>query len=348
MRKLISATISFIFIATSVVSQNTEETTIGSVYPNLENQIKITPNNSKLVCDTVISFSTPEDWPSGLAWDGNFLWASGYNKPFIFKMDVLGNVLDSIPSPTLNSAHGGGLEFDGTYLWVVVEEDGILYKVDTNTGSVLQQIILPTSGSFGSNNLGIAFDGQYLWNTHSNDNFLYKIDPSNGQVLASIPTLYSMIAIEWINGKLYGVNSFFNPTPYLYEIDTLTGQLVDSVDWCLNLTSDLTWDGNSLWAMTTIGFLRIHKMGSSLPISIVENSSEFIENSVLLYPNPTQDIVLVETKNIIDVSLTNIRGKDIPIILNGNKIDLSKLLHGVYFLSIINDNGLVVKKVIKQ
>jgi glutamine cyclotransferase len=340
--------ISFLLITASTVAQNLEEKTIGSfIFAHKGKQIKGNYNNSKLICDTIISFSTPEDFPSGLTWDGNYLWASGYNKAFIYKMDTLGNILDSIPSPTANVSHGGGLEFDGTYLWVVVEEDGILYKMDITTGSVLQQFTLPSSGPLvGPNNLGITFDGQYLWNTHSNDNFLYKIDPSNGQVLASIPTLYSMIGIEWINGKLYGVNSFFNPTPYLYEINTVTGQLVDSINWCLNLTSDLTWDGNNLWAMTTLGYLRIHKMGSSLPVSTNENN--LIDNSVEVFPNPVYEKITIRINKLSSVKLVNSKGQNIQITLVDNEINLSELPKGIYFLSIINNDELVVKKVIKQ
>ncbi len=76
----------------------------------------------------------------------------------------------------------------------------------------------------------------------------------------------------------------------------------------------------------------------------------FDKTKVNIYPNPTSSYINIETSNLISgLILNDINGKSLDVSLIDNKIDLSNLQSGVYFLKVNFDSGSeVVKKIIKQ
>jgi len=96
----------------------------------------------------------------------------------------------------------------------------------------------------------------------------------------------------------------------------------------------------------TRGEVSWHKNeGTSL--SIEENS---ISSSFVVYPNPSNDIINISSKkNISQIIIYNEKGQSIFSLLNKDKIDISNLNKGLYFLKIIDKNGFVsIKKIIKE
>ncbi len=124
----------------------------------------------------------------GLAFDGTYLWASSdYHSDYIFKFDLSGNKIDSIPNPA--GDYSGGMTFDGEHLWVSMYYPNTqpnLFRVDTATGTVVSSIPSP-----GLQPQGLAWDGAYLWvSMDDNDGDperVWKLDPSNGDTLLSFP-----------------------------------------------------------------------------------------------------------------------------------------------------------------
>ncbi|TXD80700.1 T9SS type A sorting domain-containing protein [Subsaximicrobium wynnwilliamsii] len=82
-------------------------------------------------------------------------------------------------------------------------------------------------------------------------------------------------------------------------------------------------------------------------LSIEEN--EF-ESQFNIYPNPTSDYIHIESKfNIALLTVYNQKGQLILENKNENKINISKLNEGLYFLKIIDKNGYIqTKKIIKN
>jgi len=77
-------------------------------------------------------------------------------------------------------------------------------------------------------------------------------------------------------------------------------------------------------------------------------------NIISLYPNPANTLVTIETNTFIKestVSIFNINGQELitqPIAGKKTQINISKLESGVYFIKVANENGVCVKKIIKE
>ena len=77
------------------------------------------------------------------------------------------------------------------------------------------------------------------------------------------------------------------------------------------------------------------------------NARRFLDNDIVIYPNPTKDILNIETRLDIEVELYNMTGGAI-VIGNIKKIDLSDYPDGIYNLIIRYDKIVINKKIIKQ
>jgi hypothetical protein len=83
--------------------------------------------------------------------------------------------------------------------------------------------------------------------------------------------------------------------------------------------------------------------GSGIDVSEIENSN------FKVYPNPTKGILYLEgLEKISNVNLYDILGNKVEIKISKDKIYLSKLSSGVYFLNYTNGDVKMIKKIIKQ
>ena len=69
---------------------------------------------------------------------------------------------------------------------------------------------------------------------------------------------------------------------------------------------------------------------------------------IIVYPNPTKDIITIETRLDIEVELYDIMGKKVISESNVKRLDLSKLPNGIYNMVILYNSSRYSKKVIKQ
>jgi hypothetical protein len=74
------------------------------------------------------------------------------------------------------------------------------------------------------------------------------------------------------------------------------------------------------------------------------------KEEIRLFPNPTSGTVNIELKaNFREAFLFGCEGKKIPVILNNNQLDLSRLENGVYIVQCVDQNGnRSSHKIIKQ
>lgn len=87
-------------------------------------------------------------------------------------------------------------------------------------------------------------------------------------------------------------------------------------------------------------------------IAVLSNES-FTADSITIYPNPSNDFINIEVgqneSNIESLTITDVLGKKVYQSKFQNKINLSNLNQGVYFLTLTsNDNQKVVKRIIKE
>ena len=136
--------------------------------------ILISPSSFQ-TCDVSGPYNSPGPKPSGLAFDGTYLWNADYTDDKIYKLDTSGYIIDSFDSP---GPYPSGLAFDGTYLWNADYLDDKIYKLDTS-GNIIDSFDSP-----GIAPMGLTFDGIYLWNADLGDDKIYKLDTS-GNIIDS-------------------------------------------------------------------------------------------------------------------------------------------------------------------
>jgi hypothetical protein len=71
------------------------------------------------------------------------------------------------------------------------------------------------------------------------------------------------------------------------------------------------------------------------------------DNEVLIYPNPSTDIINIISKNDIKINVTNLFGEILLTIENEKIIDLSSFSNGLYIFNITYNNVKIQHKVIK-
>jgi hypothetical protein len=111
-----------------------------------------------------------------MAWDGTHLWV-GEESGRIYQMTLTGDTVRSIPSPVYYPYDPRGLAFDGHDLWVGYQSSGLIYKVDTINGAILETFSAPGVVPGWRFQQGLACDGVYLWSTIGGDaQMIYQID----------------------------------------------------------------------------------------------------------------------------------------------------------------------------
>jgi len=88
----------------------------------------------------------------------------------------------------------------------------------------------------------------------------------------------------------------------------------------------------------------------TIPISTNGNVEEISKKQIKLFPNPATDIIRLDTGNyqFEYVGIRDIQGKTYPVSIENNRINVSFLPTGTYFLQLKNEKNQVVKEFIKK
>ena len=253
------------------------------------------------MCDSELFFDS-EYWPSGIAYDGERIWVNGFTSGETYVYDVNGNQLDTLITPF---GFLSGMTIVKDTLWMVVEQSGILNKLNKNTGEFYASYTLPliASNTIDPNHFGLTYDGGNLWVSEysgdiGEDSYIYKISPVDGSPLDSIAINHSSILpIFFIGTNLYGIESI---DKNLYQIDTETGAIEFIDKWCVNLTYDVFYDqckGLIATGTESYGVYKINDVGIlELPPTIIE--VELCEGEIYKGVPYFESITLVDTFEI--------------------------------------------------
>lgn len=309
-------------------------------------------NNSSLTCDTIFSFSSNAPWIGGLAFDGSCLWLSSNVVPYIYKYNLSGTKLDSMLIPAVNANYySGDLEMAGNTLLFSRENDGILYKIDPVSKTILSQFNLPHFGHNDPNDWGLAYDGTYLWHSAYNpgvniNSVIYKLDFNNGTVLDSfIIGGVIILPIKFIDGILCAI-SISNDV--MYKINTGTKTCTDSVFWCLNYSLGFVKANNTLYALNSQPIDRVYEFNT---ITGVKESS--VVSADITFENPVSDQLIIHFNEAPEHSILSITDLQGRVLIKENvessilKIPVTSLSDGIYLLSVISGNSIIVKKMVK-
>lgn len=300
--------------------------------------------------DTIFSFPSPGKIPSGLCFDGMYLWHCD-TSAYIYKYSTLGEKLDSIPHPGGHETlRAGGLTFDGNNLWLVNEESAQLFNI-SREGAILKQFYLPSITESDPNGTGICWDGEFLWHSQYEPACIYKLSPVDGHVVDSVITPHKILWLEWVQNKLYGLNVPSDYKSYsLFEIDTATGEYVDAIDWILPYAMDICWDGQTLWGgsgaadffgIPTNGTMRIYMVKTELSIIGFSTNTWRPQQHPRIFPVPFASSLTIESAQpstlIGNIQVTDLQGKVLYsrwIGDDASTIHLDFLPKGYYLLSV--------------
>jgi polyhydroxybutyrate depolymerase len=83
--------------------------------------------------------------------------------------------------------------------------------------------------------------------------------------------------------------------------------------------------------------------------TLSSSNFEDTEKSIVLTPNPTYNTLFIKgNKNLMNVSVYNMLGKEVLSKMNTNNIDVNVLPKGVYIIKISDDVGKINRKFIKN
>jgi uncharacterized protein YjdB len=85
-------------------------------------------------------------------------------------------------------------------------------------------------------------------------------------------------------------------------------------------------------------------------ISLVGVNNTISANGTLVYPNPANGVIYVQSPVMVKAVITSVEGKTVLEQANAHEVDISRLANGMYFVSLYDENGLRVhiQKVIKE
>ncbi|WP_299678032.1 T9SS type A sorting domain-containing protein [uncultured Tenacibaculum sp.] len=317
-----------------------------------------------------------ESTPVGLLVKGDDLLIGSVGKQKIYRVNL------KEPTPTLNEfindiSFPGFFKNVGNTLYVPGVNTFTIFDITNNTPTKLKEIASDTflvSTAIYNNDLYAAyFNGgkiiKYnlldldappvevlsglgnLVDLKIHNNELYFVQATNRKIskidlTVSNPTINEVIAVRGVLGLLFVGDDLYFSTNHngnkvskinINDINPIPEVIVDNL---ANPVWGLEFHDNYLYMAQQFGYgvwrVNLNRL----------NTDKFTKDTSILYPNPTKDIINVSSDKHEKYIINDINGK---IVLKGNisnqKIDISKLNTGMYFLSI---DGKKSKKIIKR
>jgi len=197
-----------------------------------------TSQSNAEVGDVILSFTTPGDHPTGLTYDGKYLWNADRKTDSLYKIDPKsGEILSSIPAP---GYHVSDICFDGKCLWCMDQEENLIYCLDPKTGITEKTLFAPSSRP-----RGITFDGKYLWLSDTRSDQLLQISTEDGTTIKELKA--PKLSAEGItfDGKYLWISDRYEDKIYLVEPET--GAVIFYFDSPGEYSRGLAFDGKHLW-----------------------------------------------------------------------------------------------------
>ncbi|WDF47468.1 T9SS type A sorting domain-containing protein [Chryseobacterium sp. KACC 21268] len=206
--------------------------------------------------------------------------------------------------------------------------DTAIYDITQDPNNTNRLALGTSSGVFVSNDQGLTWNlvSQFV----ANKVFYSDVNPG---VLVS--TTYT---------------SQFDIFNIHYSVDNGTNwTTVPRTDLLETESNSITVDFSDKKAYIYIASTDLGLLGYNLNLDVLANNEVSTGKAkVLVYPNPTVDIVHIDSKNMKSVALYDMNGKKL-LESNTNEVNVSKLPKGVYVLKIVTaDNSIVSSKIIKK
>ncbi|MEW5825745.1 MAG: PKD domain-containing protein [Candidatus Bipolaricaulota bacterium] len=221
----------------------------------------------------VATLSAPGPDPTGLAYDGAWLWISDASTRRIYKVRPAdGYVLSSFDAPGSSAVPSAdaksiipvpnpvgvpaGLALGQGSLWVACASDGRIYKLHPDLPTTDPNHVQGVLDSEEFTPFGLAFGGGSLWVSDLVRGRVFRVDPMTGAVQGSFaapavgPTdlaprgivAVAPTGLAWAGGALW-----VTAGPVLAKVNPWTGVVLDTTAAPGLEPADLAYDGQFLW-----------------------------------------------------------------------------------------------------
>ena len=199
-------------------------------------------------------------------------------------------------------------------------------------------------------NSPVAIHSVDITNNTKTADVIINGDNAFGEPAFSDGDYFKIIIEGFYNDESQGVVSFFladYTAGNTYVSDTWNTVNLSSFGITDSLKFNLYSTHTGAYGMNTPAYFCIDNIIYSYPASIDNNHS----NSFSIYPNPVKDVLNITNIINSEISISNLSGKIIYTKTDCNeseKINLSNVKQGIYFVKVKNQNGIFVKKIIKS
>lgn len=188
----------------------------------------------------VATVRLPGEPCAGLAIGFGSLWVPLCSAvPLLAKVDLKSNQLISV-FKTGPAAAEGGVTASPDNVWLVIDKQGSLARIDPDTGTVRQITHLP-AGSYNP----LYNDGQ-IWVTRADGSEITSVEASTGTVLATVPTGPGPRFLTAGAGAIWTLNQGDGSVT---RIDTSTKQVTNATALGIpGKGGDISFGGGMIWA----------------------------------------------------------------------------------------------------
>lgn len=171
-----------------------------------------------------------------------------------------------------------------------------------------------------------------------------------------INTTQSTSWVAWFEIQVFSSPS--KPT-ITQNRDVLTSSSTTNNQWYLN-GSPISGATSQSYTMISSGSYQVGVSNGNgcesmseivIETGITTGINEIAEKEVKIYPNPAKDNIIIEGVTKAKIELSNLQGQVIKSVnVSDDKInmDISDLSNGIYSMKITTNNGIIVKKLLKQ
>ena len=133
-------------------------------------------------------------------------------------------------------------------------------------------------------------------------------------------------------------------------VDSGTGNIIDSFELC-NLTNSPQLISFVIYPFNAVNGCLDDALEFSITVLPVEDCTASVTDpsllNFLIYPNPTKEYINIDCSSLESITIYNILGKEL-IKVTSNRINVSSLSNGVYFINVSDGINSSTKKFIKN
>jgi transglutaminase-like putative cysteine protease/streptogramin lyase len=190
------------------------------------------------VGDVVKSFPSPGNFPTGLTFDGKYIWNADRKTDMLYKIDPQsGNVIDSMSSPGFQLED---LAFDGKDIWCLDIQEGLIHRFNPATGITEKTIAAPCDRPHG-----MTYDGEYLWLSDIGSDEIMQISTEDGTTIKSFKAPAGNVYGLAFDGKYLWAADRISDKIYLIQPET--GDVIFFFESPGKYARGLAFDGTNIW-----------------------------------------------------------------------------------------------------